>query len=472
MSKVQKPTDRINPCLQHERRLLGCLLNYPEQITAVMGMTPPVTRETFLGVPHIALWESIESLHKEGAPVELDSLWRQIEQNGQAARFSQLGGINYLIDLQKGTDIPNAIPELLLVVQGEASRRKLAQTYPDATDAQIIGWETEDPDQIKGVRWMRDIQPQEVRWLWPGFIPAGKLTLLVGNPGLGKSTLTFEIVARLSRGVALPGAEAVPAMACALCCPEDDDGDTIRPRLDAADFDENMVCVLKDVRTIPEDLPLLEQIITRYRIGLVVFDPVVSFLSGKLNAHKEHDVRRGLSPLVELAQRTGCAVLGVMHQNKQRGGQALHRAGGSVAFVGIARAAMMLGIDPDDPERRVLAPLKNNLAPESKSLRIRLETPTGHKVARVEWLGECDVTADMLNMAADDVEEQTKVREAMAIIREELAAGPKPRTEVINRAKSEGIAPRTLRRARDRLGIPGDSTDWSLPPTQASKSAA
>ena len=107
----------------------------------------------------------------------------------------------------------------------------------------------------KGARCLADIMPEPVRWLWPGYLAAGKLALLIGDPGLGKSTLTCEIVARFSRGEALPGTLTPPApLVCGLCCPEDDPGDTIRPRLDAAAVDVQRVFVLDDLRTFPDDL--------------------------------------------------------------------------------------------------------------------------------------------------------------------------------------------------------------------------
>ena len=326
--------------------------------------------------------------------------------------------------------------------------------------------------QIKGARCMADIKPERINWLWPGYLAAGKLALLIGDPGLGKSTLTCEIVARFSRGEALPGTTQPPApLVCGLCCPEDDPADTIRPRLDAAAVDLPRVFVLDDVRTIPDDLPQLEAFIRQHSLGLVVIDPIMSFLSGKHDSHRDQDVRRALTPLVELAQRTGCAVLAVMHQNKRQGVAAMYRAGGSIGFIGLARLVMMLGKDPDDPDRRVLAQVKNNLAKECKAHRLQLFTPPGHEAAAIRWLGACDLSADDLCGPPESAESRSALHDAKEFLREQLTDGPKKRTEVLSAAKNEGHSDRTIRRARRDLRI-ANGPVWTLPAEQVQNGVA
>ena len=252
-----------------------------------------------------------------------------------------------------------------------------------------------DQPPTKGARRMEDIMPERINWLWPGYLAAGKLSLLIGDPGIGKSTLTHEIVARFSRGEPLPGTTTTfSPLNCGLCCREDDPADTIRPRLDAARADVSLVFVLDDVQTLPNDLVQLEANIRQHALKLVVIDPIVAFLSGKHDSYRDQDVRLALTPLVEVAQRTGCAVLAVMHLNKRQGVSALYRAGGSIGFVGLARTAMMLAKDRDDPERRVLAQLKNNLAKERTAHWLRLVTAPGHEVAAIEWGEQCDLSAE------------------------------------------------------------------------------
>ena len=359
---------------------------------------------------------------------------------------------------------------------------------PDENDKKRLQGSTYDPEgrlaevqpqtapsekpQVIGARRMADIKPERIHWLWPGHLAAGKLSLLIGDPGLGKSTLTCEIVARFSRGEAFPGAEAPSSpIVGGLCCPEDDPADTIRPRLDAAGMDEQRVFVIDDVRTIPDDLPKLEELIRQHSIGLVVLDPIMSFLSGKHDSHRDQDVRRALTPLVELAQRTNCAVLAVMHQNKRQGVAAMYRAGGSIGFVGLARTAMMLGRDRDDPEQRVLAQVKNNLTKERKAHRLQLVTPPGHEAAAIKWLGECDLSADDLCGPPESAESRSAIDDAKEFLREQLADGPKTRAEVLSAAKSEGHSDRTMRRARRDLRI-ANGPVWTLPADQVQNGVA
>ncbi len=344
---------------------------------------------------------------------------------------------------------------------------------PEGTlvEVQSHGVPSEKP-QVKGARCMADIKPERIHWLWPGYLAAGKLSLLIGDPSVGKTTLTCEIIARFSRGEALPGAEASPSpIVGGLCCPEDYPADTIRPRLDAAGMDERHVFVLDVVRTIPDDLTQLEALIRQHSIGLVVLDPIMSFLSGKHDSHRDQDVRRALTPLVELAQKTGCAVLAVMHQNKRQGVAAMYRAGGSIGFVGLARTAMMLGRDRDDPEQRVLAQVKNNLAKERKAHRLQLVTPPGHEAAAIKWLGECDLSADDLCGPPESAESRSAIDDAKEFLREQLTDGPKPRTEVLSAAKSEGHSDRTMRRARRDLRI-ANGPVWTLPADQVQSGVA
>lgn len=179
-------------------------------------------------------------------------------------------------------------------------------------------------------------------------------------------------------------------------------------------------------------------------------------------------MRRALTPLVELAQRTGCAVLAVMHLNKKLGGPAIYRAGGSIGFIGIARTAMLLAKDPDDRKHRVLAQVKNNLSRERKAQRLRLETAPGHEVARVVWMDECELTADDVCGAPEN---GSALEDAKAFLCEFLADGPKPRAAVLAAARCEGHAERTLRRARAALGIQSRADPWALPAEHAPKGA-
>ncbi len=331
---------------------------------------------------------------------------------------------------------------------------------------------------------LADVQPEEVRWLWPRRLPRGKLTLVDGDPGLGKSLITLDLAARVSRGWSMPdGAGATDPAGVVLLGAEDDLADTIRPRLDAAGADVTRIGALTGVRRTLEsgavtldvptvgDLEALRDAIARVHAALVVIDPLMAYLPGAVDSHRDQDVRRSLAPLAALAAETGCSVLVVRHLNKAGMGSALYRGGGSIGIIGAARCGLLVGRDPDDEsgERRILAVTKSNLAAIPPALAYRLQTAGG--AVRVEWLGECEQTADTLVCGAQAPAERSALREARAWLRDVLGAGPMPARDVQAQARQAGIAEPTLRRARQeervqviRSGFgPGGQWTWQLP---------
>src|ERR687890_334782 len=214
---------------------------------------------------------------------------------------------------------------------------------------------------------LSEVEPEQVEWLWPGRLPLGKLSVLDGDPGLGKSVLTLDVAARVSAGLELPDGQRCEPAGVVLLSAEDGLADTVRPRLDAAGADTQRVVALSSVPdgkterslSIPEDLPALERAIRRVEASLVVVDPVMAFLSGNTNSHKDQDVRRALAPLAKLAERTGAAILIVRHLNKASGGETTHRGGGSIGIIGAARSGLVVAEDPEDPEWRGLFAHKN-----------------------------------------------------------------------------------------------------------------
>jgi hypothetical protein len=308
------------------------------------------------------------------------------------------------------------------------------------------------------------VEPEEVEWLWPSWLALGKLALMDGDPGLGKSATTLDIAARVSAGKVFPdGAECEPA-GVVILSGEDGLRDTIRPRLDAAGADVNRILSLATVPdenghdrllSIPEDVPLIEKGIERVGAQLVVVDPLMAFLSGETNSHRDQDVRRALAPLAGLAERTGACVLVVRHLNKAPGNNPLYRGGGSIGIIGAARMAFVVGKDPQDEDRRVLATTKNNLARPPRSLMFTLEEAEGGAV-RVNWLGESEVSARDL-LATPQAQEHADARsEAVEFLNDVLADGPVPASDIIRDAEDAGIAEKTLRRAKKLLGVVAD----------------
>jgi hypothetical protein len=326
----------------------------------------------------------------------------------------------------------------------------------DGTERKI---EELQPDEIGKL--LSGVEPEEVSWLWPSWLALGKLALVDGDPGLGKSAMTLDLAARVSAGKTFPdGAECEPA-GVVLLSAEDGLADTIRPRLDAAGADTSRILALATVPdengherllSIPEDLPLIEKGIRRVGARLVVVDPLMAFLSGDTNSHRDQDVRRALAPLAGLAERTEASVLVVRHLNKAAANNPLYRGGGSIGIVGAARMAFVVGIDPQDENRRVMASTKNNLATAPPSLMFGLEEAESGSV-KLKWLGRSEVSAKDLLATPQDREHSDARSEAVEFLEDILAAGPVPSSQVKKEAEEAGISERTLARGKKRVGV-------------------
>ena len=294
----------------------------------------------------------------------------------------------------------------------------------------------------------------------PGRLAAGKITILDGDPGLGKGTLLCEFAARISCGDPLPGGEAVPPRLVVLMSAEDDLYDTIRPRIDAAGGDTRRVIAFSTLTSagvpvaIPDDVPILEGIIAQADAALLVIDPLVAFLSPRHNVNSDQAVRQAFHSLKGLAERTGIAIVAVRHLNKSMTGNPLYRGGGSIGIIGAARCGLLLAADPDDPERRILASTKDNLGRPPPSLAFRLEAAPDSHVARVVWEGESDWQgAQLLREFAPGVAPRSLVTEAQEWLRAALADGPRPAREILREASEAGLGRNLLYAARKLEGV-------------------
>lgn len=347
------------------------------------------------------------------------------------------------------------------------------------------GHTTPAPNGSKPYRLTRcdTIAPAHVEWLWEKRIPRGALSLLDGDPGLGKSTLTATIAAAVTTGMPLPGGLATTPAGVVILSYEDDAAAVIVPRLKAAGADLGRVYILDAIPepdgdrppTIPHDLDVVGYAIHDVGALLVIIDPVMAALAADVDGHKDQHVRRALVPVAQTAADTGAAFLAVRHLSKATAVSALYRGGGSIGIVGAARAALLMAKDPDDDGRRVLAMTKNNLAAMPTALALMIEDD-GAGVGRVAWLGESTISADEALAAAsaspDGPEERGRLDEATEWLAGELAGGAVESVTMDKRAKACGIAVGTLRRAKLRLGVKshrdqfghGGVWVWHLPP--------
>jgi putative DNA primase/helicase len=309
-----------------------------------------------------------------------------------------------------------------------------------------------------------DIKPELLRWLWPSRIPVGKVTLLIGDPGLGKSLLTIEIASRVSRGASFPDGAKCELGAVVMASAEDDPADTIRPRLDAANADVSLIHTLEGVRTTLNDgsnreqqfhlgsgIAALEDLLVRIsNARLIIIDPISAFLGntdGKANA----EVRGLLSPLATLAARHRVAILCVTHLRKSAG-TAIHRSIDSIAFTAAARASWAVASDPSDPERRLMLPVKQNLGPDTGGLAFRIVTETG--LPHLVWeTGAVALTANDVLGSMEGRETQDALHEAESWLSELLASGPVPVPQIQAEAEAAGLSWATVRRAKSALSI-------------------
>lgn len=323
---------------------------------------------------------------------------------------------------------------------------------------------------------MQLVKPEAVVWLWDRRIARGKFTLIDGDPGEGKSLITLDIAARLSRGLPMPDEETAsygPSKVLFLLC-EDDLADTVAPRLIAAGADRANIEVIRELLTLPGQLDVIEHAIREIGASLVVIDPLNGYIDGKVNTHNDHQVRSALTPLVAMAARLGAAVIGVRHFNKQVGGPAKYRGGGSIAYLGLARSALMVGIDPANEAARILASSKGNLSTRPPSLRFAI-VETEDKQPRIEWQGRCNLTADELCALPEKEDTHSARKDARDFLLEQLAHGEVYADELYKEAAKQGIAPRTLRRAKAAEAIldrrEGKRWLWRLPSRQPADTA-
>jgi hypothetical protein len=455
-------------------------------------------------LPHEAI-ETIECVYVHREPDQggeqfvrgVSARLRELGYAGKAFAFSCPGGVKDLADLHAqnaeqfkltlqamirqsvplDSGPPQFAPDDYLgddapedAVQPERKKKeKLPATASDTTQRQAI------------VLNMAEVQPAPVEWLWRNWIPRGAITLLDGDPGLGKSTAALDIAARVSRGWDMPptgGAGTREPGNVLVLTAEDDPARTVRPRLDAVEADVGRVCLLAAIKSgddefppvLPWNIKEMEQIIAERKIALVIVDPVMAYLDEKVDSHKDQHIRRVLFQLAKLAQNYNLSVLCIRHLSKTFAVPALYRGGGSIGIIGAARSALLVGRHPEDHTARVLASNKSNLGPAPTSLAYRLD-PAGN-VARIAWLGEVEYGPnDILShtTAKKRGPKPEALENATAFLKDSLSQGPVEAEELFKHVRAEAISKTTLKRAKKALGIlvkeirdgGGKVTGWS-----------
>ena len=318
---------------------------------------------------------------------------------------------------------------------------------------------------------MEQVEIEKIDWLLYPFIPFGKVTIVQGDPGEGKTTMVLQIIAKLTKGEAvLPSDSDESALEektmvlepvnVIYQTAEDGLGDTIKPRLLSAGADCSRVMVIDD-----DDQALtmmdarLEEAIIQTKARLVVLDPIQGFLGADVDMHRANEIRPLMKRVAVLAEKYHCAIILIGHMNKNSNGKSSYRGLGSIDFQAAARSVLIVGRIKDEPEIRVVCHVKSSLAPEGKSIAFRLDKDTGF-----EWIGEYDISADDL-LSGDN--RGQKIHAAKEFLQEVLASGSVAQTKVAEEAESRGIKKKTLWNAKKELEIDsvkiGNQWFWMLP---------
>ena len=315
-----------------------------------------------------------------------------------------------------------------------------------------------DQGAIEGPRVVRlgDVEPEPVHWLWDGYVARGKVNLFAGDPGLGKSWATLDLAARVTVGGETPDRQHIMEQgSVVLLTAEDGLADTVRPRIDAQGGDAQMVHVLEGIidadghdrlPSLVEDIDSIEQVVNANSAHLVIIDPLNAY-TGRADSHNDAQIRRALTPLAKMAERTGAAVLVVMHLNQATLQPALYRVQGSIGYVGAARSVLLVVRDKTDPALRVIVPIKSNLSAAMPAVAFTItEEPA------LAWQGVVEV--DVAELLATALPEEQGAREAARrLLQEILSDGGVPQQDVLKEARECGISDATLRRAMKDMNV-------------------
>ena len=313
------------------------------------------------------------------------------------------------------------------------------------------------------IRKMSEVELQEVRWLWKPYIPFGKLTIIQGDPGEGKTTFALRLAAACSSGVALPGMETTEPFNVIYQTAEDGLGDTIKPRLIEAGADENMVLnIIEDTDPLSLSDERIEKAITETGARLMILDPIQGYIGEDVDINRANEIRTVLKKVAAVADRTGCAIVLVGHLNKAKGASSQYRGLGSIDFRAAARSVLLVGRLRKEPNVRIIVHDKSSLAPEGKSMAFNLGNEDGFY-----WLdGYSEISAEELLCGYST---ETKTAVAEELIRDMLDDGKEVMAdEFFRMAESKNISRRTVNEAKKK--IPniktrkvGKGWAWSIP---------
>lgn len=295
---------------------------------------------------------------------------------------------------------------------------------------------------------MSSVEVEEIQWIWYPYIPQGKVTIIQGDLGEGKTTFVLAMIALLTKGEPLPESEAGgEPISVIYQTAEDGLADTIKPRLLAAGADCERVLVIDESEnelTLSDER--LEKAIRETGAKLIVLDPLQAYLGGDVDMHRANEIRPIFKRLCLMAEHNNCAVVLIGHMNKMQGTKSAYRGLGSIDFRVAARSVLVVGRLKDDPTIRIVAHDKSSLAPEGKSIAFALDPDNGF-----QWKGYCETSVDELLSGKGSL--LSKTTQAENLLRELLSDGEILSDEVMSKAAELGISERTVKIAKQNLGV-------------------
>ena len=306
---------------------------------------------------------------------------------------------------------------------------------------------TEQKIELKMIR-MSEVQSQEIEWLWYPFIPYGKLTIIQGDPGDGKTTMVLNLAAKLSKGEALDeNMKVTEPVNVIYQTAEDGLADTVKPRLELAGADcERIIVIDESDKSLSMVDERLEQTIVRTGARLLILDPIQAYLGGGMDMNRANEARDMTKKLGALAEKTKCAIILIGHMNKASGNKAAYRGMGSIDFFAVARSVLLVGRVEGESNTRAVVQIKNNLAAFGHPKAFAL-SEDGFK-----WLGDYEITVD--EVLGGITPKANKMEQAKQMLRE-LAETQSAvlSNEIFDRANELGISKRTLENAKKELGV-------------------
>lgn len=475
MSNIVPPN-----AIDAEKALLGACVQDGALVQSVVHL---LEAEDFYLPSHGKIFDAMRDLHELSEAIDLITIETRLKSKGETFSAADLAGMAEI-----GFPSLPHVQSYILIIKETARKRSALKIFQQAMER--INSSAELPELLSDVAAslhalengngkrsglepvlvrVSEVQREDVRWLWGNRIPLGKLTLLEGDPGVGKSFCSLAIATAVTRGLGLPGQARTDAGNVLILSSEDGIADTIRPRLEDMGADLERISILRGAKN-PKgeeravtllDLDILERAMDLEKPKLTIVDPLIAYLAGR-DEWKAGQVRGVLGPLAALAEKTGSAVMGIRHLVKSMV-RAIYKGQGSIDFLAACRSAFVFGENPDVVGDYIMAHVKSSLAPKAASLSYSIQH------GRFSWGGESHLTAEQVLAAPASEDEAGEKHEAEGFLRDVLNEGPLGSGEIKKQAREAGISERTLWRAKTSLkikatkdGITG-GWKWCLP---------